>query len=265
MMTSRHLEFDRLPNTRDLGGMRANGGRTIVPGRLIRSGQLYDITSSDSEKLSFLIDTVVDFRTQQEKAENPDTMIPGTRYQFIPVIDSFSSGVSREQESDEEIIGKLVFDSEASRLYMCSMYRRFVKSDFSVSGYGKFLRILMEDHDRAVLWHCSVGKDRAGIAAVLIEKLLGVSEQDIIEDYLATENYIQEGLREVTVYAHQKSGSDDPVIDRSMAYIFGTDRSYIEEFFRAVDERFGSFDAFVRDGLKLSDDDVNLLRTKYLS
>ena len=67
-MTSRHLEFDRLPNTRDLGGMTAYGGRTIMPGRLVRSGQLFDITSSDSEKLSDLVDTVVDFRTEQEKA-----------------------------------------------------------------------------------------------------------------------------------------------------------------------------------------------------
>ena len=264
-MTSRHLEFDRLPNTRDLGGMTAYGGRTIMPGRLVRSGQLFDITSSDSEKLSDLVDTVVDFRTEQEKAENPDTMVPGTRYHFIPVIDSFSSGVSREAGSDEDIIGKLVFDPEASRQYMCSMYRRFVESDFSVSQYSKFFRILMEDHDKAVLWHCSVGKDRAGIASMLIEKILGVPEQDILEDYLATNMYVKDELQKVTAYAHQKSGSDDPVIDRSMAYIFGTDRSYIETFFNVADSRFGSFDAFVRDGLGLSDDDVNLLRKKYLS
>ena len=264
-MTSRHLEFDRLPNTRDLGGMTAYGGRTIVPGRLIRSGQLFDITPSDSEKLSAMIDTVVDFRTEQEKAENPDNTVPGSCYHFIPVIDSFSSGVSREAESDEEVIGRLVFDPEGSRQYMCSIYRRFVERDFAVSGYGKFLRILLEDHDRAVLWHCSVGKDRAGIAAVLIERLLGVSGQDILEDYLATNMYVMDELQKVTAYAHQKSGSDDPVIDRSMAYIFGTDRSYIETFFSAVDSRFGSFDAFVRDGLGLSDDDVNLLRKKYLS
>ena len=63
------LKFDKLSNTRDLGGMRTEDGRTIVPGKLIRSGQLYDITESDIRKLSELVDTVVDLRTEEEKRE----------------------------------------------------------------------------------------------------------------------------------------------------------------------------------------------------
>ena len=49
-----------------------------------------------------------------------------------------------------------------------------------------------------------------------------------------------------------------------MKYLFGTDRAYIESFFMAVDERFGSFEAFVHEGLGLSDSDMEKLREKYL-
>ena len=258
------LKFNKLSNTRDLGGMRAKDGRTILPGKLIRSGQLYDISPSDIHKLSELIDTVVDFRTEEEKRENPDTDIPGCSYYFIPVVESFSAGVSHEEESNESIIAKLVFDPEGSLKYMCDMYRRFVFSDFSLSQYGKFLRILLDDHERAVLWHCSVGKDRAGTAALIIEKILGIAEEDIIADFLKTNEYLINDLRQITAYAKTKTGSDDPRIDNSMKYLFGTDKAYIETFFKAVDERFGSFEAFVREGLGLSDSDREKLREKYL-
>ena len=258
------LRFDKLSNTRDLGGMMTKDGRTIVPGKLIRSGQLYDISPSDIRNLSELIDTVVDFRTEDEKRENPDTDIPGSSYHFIPVVESFSAAVSHEDESNEGRIAKLVFDPEGSLRYMCAMYRRFVFSDFSVSQYGKFLRILLDDHKRAVLWHCSVGKDRAGTAALIVEKILGIPDEDIIADFLKTNEYLIDDLKQITAYAKSKTGSDDPRIDQSMAYLFGTDRSYVETFFKAVDERFGSFEALVREGLGLSDSDREKLREKYL-
>jgi protein-tyrosine phosphatase len=145
------------------------------------------------------------------------------------------------------------------------MYSAFVESDYSLSQYGRFLRILLEDHDRAVLWHCSVGKDRAGIGALLVQKILGVSDKDVIEDYLSTNDYVQDGFRKVSALVHRKFGSDDPAIDKSMEFFFFANKSYIGEFFDSVDRRFGSFDAFVRDGLGLSDKDVTLLRHKYLS
>jgi len=258
------LKFDNLSNTRDLGGMVSSDGRTIVPGKLIRSGQLYNLTESDIKRLSGLIDTVIDLRTEDERREKPDDVVPGTGYHFIPVVASFSEGVSREGGSVENMVARLVFNPEGARNHLGSMYRKFVFSDYSLSQYGRFLRILLDDHDRAVLWHCSVGKDRAGTAAVIIEKILGIPDQAIIDDFLKTNDYLKEDLARMIAYAKSKTGSDDPLIEQSMRYLFGTDRSYIESFFSAVNERFGTFDAFERAGLGLSDSDVERLREKYL-
>ena len=263
-MTSRLLDFEKLPNTRDLGGMRTADGRAVAAGKLIRSGQLAGLPDADIVKLSGLIDTIADFRTEEEKIADPDCVIPGASYHFIPIMESFSAGVSREAESEEQIIARLVFDPEASREHMCNMYRKFAESSYSVSQYARFMRILLEDHDRAVLWHCSVGKDRAGTAAVIILKILGVPEDDIIRDYLDTNKYLKDDLARVTAYARMKTGSDDPRIALSMSRLYGTDSLYISAFLDAADRRFGSFDGFVRDGLGLSGSDIRLLKQKYL-
>jgi len=40
------------------------------------------------------------------------------------------------------------------------------------------------DADGPVLFHCSTGKDRTGVAAALLLMALGVSEEDIVKDYM---------------------------------------------------------------------------------
>ena len=42
--------------------------------------------------------------------------------------------------------------------------------------------VLLENDGRAVLHHCAAGKDRAGVAAAVVLKTLGVSDEVIIED-----------------------------------------------------------------------------------
>ena len=51
-MLSQRLEFEKLLNTRDLGGMSACDGRKIKPGMLYRSGHLSGASVKDIEKLS---------------------------------------------------------------------------------------------------------------------------------------------------------------------------------------------------------------------
>ena len=48
----------------------------------------------------------------------------------------------------------------------------------------------METKEGSTLWHCSLGKDRAGMAAVIVEKILGVSDEDILADYMETNNHM---------------------------------------------------------------------------
>lgn len=257
------LKYDKLRNIRDLGGMRSSDGRRIKIGKLIRCGHLVELSEKDEEKLSDLVDVIVDFRTDKERKERANITVPGISYVHIPIVDSLTPGISREEESDKEIIGKMLLKPEAAKEYMCNMYRSFTKKT-ALSQYESFIRILLEDHEKAVIWHCTAGKDRAGIASALVEKLLGIVEEDIIADYLETNTYLEQDIVFLTNYIKKEAKTDSPLADESLRYLFGAHREFIEAYYEEVAEEYGDFDTFAHKGLGLSDDDINCLRDKYL-
>ena len=73
----KRLDLNSLDNTRDLGGMEAGGGQHIREGRLFRSGDLYHVSFDDQNDLrrKYKLKTVIDFRTETEQRERPDTII----------------------------------------------------------------------------------------------------------------------------------------------------------------------------------------------
>lgn len=264
MTTSRRLSFDNLHNTRDLGGMKTMDGYTVRSGCLFRSGNLHSLSDSDVQKLQEQVDTVIDFRSFSEREEEPDMALPGVRYLHLPVIDDFSSaGVTRDHSSQEALANDAQLDSEAARQLMVNMYTRFPHSEKGIDAYRTFLRVLLEDHEKAVLWHCSAGKDRAGLAAVIIERILGVSPEEIEQDYLATNDYQRDKLVYYKQLVQKQAGRDD-ISDDTIQYLFGADASYLQAFYDSVDERYGSFDRYLHEALSLSDEMIQTLRRRYL-
>ena len=66
----------------------------------------------------------------------------------------------------------------------------FATSDEGRERYRELFRLLQETDDAAILFHCSAGKDRTGMGAALILYALGVPEQTVMEDYLASNGYL---------------------------------------------------------------------------
>ena len=261
---SRLLILDNLHNTRDLGGMITKDGKRIKAGRLIRSGHLYDASETDLKKLSDIVDVIVDFRTDKEKNEKPDPIIDNTVYYHLPIIDSLTAGVTREKDADEKVISMLMMSPDKAKEYMCNTYIGFVGSEFPVSQYERFLRILLEDRDKAVLWHCTAGKDRAGFASVIIEEILGVDRELIIEDYLKTNEYLEADIESLMVMMHSMSGINTPEADRSLRYLFGASAEYLEALYNKIYDIYGGFEDFVINGLHISVEEQELLKKKYL-
>ena len=178
---SRKLNYKSLPNIRDLGGMRTDDGRQIKSGKLIRSGHLSRMPEDEVSALAGLVGAVIDFRSDGERIENPDALLADAEYYHFPVVQSLTPGVSREEESDRRAISQLLFTPEEAKNYMVEMYRSLA-SDYAVAQYAEFVRLLLQGNKKAVLWHCTAGKDRAGTAAVIIEEILGIPREVIIAD-----------------------------------------------------------------------------------
>ena len=259
---SKLLEFEKLHNTRDLGGMRTRDGRVIREGRLFRSGHLSDLIPGDAAVLSGLIDRAVDLRTATERDRQPDQPMEGVENVHIPIMESLTSGITREEEADQNAFTRFRGKPEEAKRYMCEVYRSFL-GDFAVSQYSAFIKML-DGKESRTLWHCTAGKDRAGIAAVLIEEILGVPREAIVEDYLKTNEYIKDDVQFLIEFVNMQSGTDSPAEDESLKYLFGAEEDYIRTFYATVDEKYGSFETFVREGLGISRELEERLREEYL-
>ena len=264
-MHSTLLKFEKLHNIRDLGGMKTQDGKTILPGRLLRCGHLADLIEPDRRHMEELLSVIVDFRTDDEKNRQPDLEIAGTEYHHLPVVDSLTPGITREEEADLSAVARLLFKPREAREYMCDLYRGFASGTFVLSQYAKFIRLLLQPRDRAVLWHCTAGKDRAGIGSVLVQALLGVSREDIYDDYLFTAECLKDDGRTLTAWLMQEAKTNSPLADESIGYLFGTREEYLDSFYHSLEKQYGSMAAFLREGVGIREEEEGRLRELYLA
>ena len=261
---STRIPMEKLPNTRDLGGMTGAGGRTIRPGKLIRSGQLKDATPKDIEELARRVELILDFRNGEEHANVPDPEIPGVEQIHLPILDGRAPGVAQDEESHRAAMRSLFESPEKAKAIMTHVYEDFVSRPYCLDKYRQFLMLLAEDRQKAVLWHCAAGKDRAGFGAVLIQALLGVSREDILEDYMVTNVYLAEVIDRMCDEHAQLTGLTDQSHRDAMTYFFGAKIELITAALNKTDELYGGFDGLFEKGLQIPPDIQERMRGMYL-
>lgn len=262
------IELQGSSNTRDLGGLPAEGGRKIRPHRLIRSCSLAPLTDEDKHILTdtYSLKTVVDFRTDKECAEKPDPNIGGVAYHHLPVIEDVAAGITHDSESDgnsfQNTIGLLIKNQISPEDYMKNMYIDIAKSSYSRAAYRSFFEILLNQSEGAVLWHCSAGKDRAGIGATLVLYALGVPRDIVIEDYLMTGRFLKETIDHAQMLIRQKT--NDTSLLNCIRVCMEVETEYIESVFQVFEEECGSVDAFLHKRLGLTPEKSQKLKDMYL-
>ena len=249
----RLLPMDGAHNTRELGGYKTTDGKSVKWGMLFRSDKLSDISEADQKYLQALgIKKIVDFRSDEEKTEDPDLIPTGISYVEMPI------SVDGAMRSKIEAVLKGETDKEVES-FLIDANREFVTNYTDV--YENFLRGLI-DEDAPTLFHCTAGKDRAGFAAAISLIALGVSREDVIKDYMKTnaftEDRIEEILRQIKLMSLYQADAE------ILRPLIGVEQIYIETAFETAEEEYGSLEKFIRDGLNISDEDIQKLRNKFL-
>ena len=259
-ITSRYIEIPGMNNTRDLGGMRTKDGRTIRPNMLYRSSRLSKL--EDPDWFTRNVSLVVDMRSSREVSESPDPQIPGVEYLHLPIFEMQASGVTRDEESDRRIGPPP--DPETAIENMAKVYARFVTDEFCLAQYRRFVRLLFEPREKAILWHCTAGKDRTGTGALIIQEILGVGREDIMADYLITNVYLKDEVSHFIDMIAEREGGMDENAKQAMFAFMGAHEKYPLTVYSEAEARYGSFDAFIRDGLGVTDAEREELKRRYL-
>lgn len=253
-------KFLKLVNFRDLGGISSATGKKVRTGRLLRSGELSSLPQEDIRVLKEVchLVNIVDLRTENERTASPDTEISGTHY---TALDFFPGEAAGKADCSEDRLESMP-SVEALHETMESTYVSFVADETVRSALHEFLRLLLRTETGATLFHCFAGKDRTGITAAVILTVLGVSKEAIMEDYLETNALRREANEQIIGY-FQKQGKTGAVLDTIRAALC-VEARYLERAYEAAEERYGSFEGYILDGIGLAESDWEKLRLMYL-
>lgn len=267
----RSLNLKSVANARELGGYVTLDGKKVKSGLLLRTAKLNSLSAEDILRLKteYNLAHVIDLRNAQEAALLPDPAIDGVNFYNIPVFDDaimekFSQESLKNAYSDEP--EPILIYKMGLQLGLLSddLYANVLASEFGRKAFSRFFEVLLaSSEDEAVLWHCSGGKDRTGIASVLILSALGVDEKTAMDDYLATNVY-----RAATISALRNDltdkGFDNEVIDGLITLFEGVNESFMQKAFDYMNGSYGSVINYIKTELGVSDEDIKSLRSKYL-
>ena len=182
-------------NLRDLGGIPFSNGKGKMPdGLYLRSGKLSILTKEECAELSrkYRIGCVIDLRTPVESTEFPDPLPPEVEYLQMPLLNDVAVGITHETGSDPmTIIRNLRKHPEKLKEMIpdfTALYTNIVTDEYSRRQLDKVVAKLKENGDKGIctLFHCTAGKDRTGIVSMALLKSYGVSDKEIIRDYMRT-------------------------------------------------------------------------------
>ena len=219
------LPFEGGHNFRELGGYEADEGKHIKWGQIYRGIPTWKLTSEADRKLldSLGLRLILDLRSEAEAAETPDYVPDGARLVRI-------CGLCLEN-------GKEV--------------------DFSPEDRENLLKGM------PVLFHCSAGKDRTGVAAMLILLALGASDKTIAEDFEKTNIWRRPELEAVWA-EHAEEIAADPARKDFYLGVFGVHPESAPFVLSIIRERYGSADAYLEAEYGLTPARLMRLRRMYL-
>ena len=228
------VALEKSSNLRDLGGYRT-GDKRVRRGLVFRAPALVELSKADKKAIAALgLRTICDFRGTRERARSP-VNIPKTETLSMPIEPSVGgslaeilrTGEDSGDTSSEEMMALLRRAYEAYALQSAPQYRAL------------FEAILGQDR-LPLLLHCSAGKDRTGFGSALLLSALGVSWEDVMADYLATNR----------LWKRETASAFDlpPIVKEAL---LGAHGEMLEAAFGAIRGEFGSLDTYLASEIGL--------------
>lgn len=266
---SKHLlALEGTYNTRDLGGYTGADGKKVKEKKLFRSDDLHTLTESDQELLQSLqVSTIIDYRNKDEREKRPNQTVLGATTYVLNPDDDVAALASADLKNDQRKIDHLIEKEKAGKLDLQKDFLKesmlgYVMAGKGQSVYREVLQIHASPSTDVILQHCRGGKDRTGYGSALVLFALGVSEEEITQDYLLTAEYNKE--RNAKRMNQYKKYTDNENVLKFLSRAMETRPIVLESAISQMKKMAGTPIEYIQQVLGLSKEEISAIRKKYL-
>ncbi|MFS4488503.1 tyrosine-protein phosphatase [Dietzia kunjamensis] len=239
-------------NFRDVAGpgyaLRPSG--SMARGLVYRSTTLAvgDDDLAVLEKLG--VSTVVDLRTGAEIDKQPDVVPAGAEYLPIDVLGGHTSAATLSASG--------LAGAEEARREMAATYERFVVGDHERRAFGRAVHALAVSSGPAIV-HCTAGKDRTGWVSALVQLVAGVREEDVIADYLLTQEMSADFVSSIRTYVQ----AELPDKLEAIEVLIGVEEANLRRSLDALAREFGDARRYLVEGAGVEEAAVDELSARF--
>ncbi len=249
--------FSTIHNLRDYGGYATADNARLRAKTLYRSGHLSDADNAELGGIDQLaLRAMIDLRSDRERHEHPFRALPNTAYTLY-----FANGGMQDAPHLSGRFSKMQDASEV-RAAMTRFYGQMPFLPECREAFRVYLETLAAT-DGPSLVHCFAGKDRTGFAVALVHKLLGVHDDDLMADYLKTNDTGEARIEDGVATLRGKHGAQ--MSDIALREVMMVTPAYLATAFAALDETASGMTGYIREHLKLSPAQIEQLRQNCLA
>ena len=252
------LDFAGGTNFRELGGYEADEGKHVKWGQIWRGIPTCKLTGeADRAKLDALgLRLILDLRSVEEAKKEPDYVPDGARLvQICGLCAEDGHEIAFAPGDIDRLMASAPEGYDAPRV----MYRWMLTGN---KAFKELFRAL-EAGETPILFHCSAGKDRTGVAAMLILLALGASDETICADYAQT-NVCRRAEIEAVMQEHADEIAADPSCRNHYYRMAGVEPELAPFVLDTIRSQFGSAENYLEAEYGLTPARLMRLRRMYL-
>lgn len=257
------IALEGVVNFRDIGGHRTYDGEKVKTGKVFRSASLEKLTDADLQKVGGLnLSAAIDFRTPAEvQFLGPDRLPAGVAAVARPIDDTglFEQMIAAIQSGDPQRQEELLGGGRGEQI-MAGVYRSFF-DPASRTAFGQTIREIAQA-DRALLYHCTAGKDRTGWLTYVVLRAVGVPERTARQDYLLSNQLRAESDAKLREDVRRAGLMENPDLLIPLQEVRD---AYLDAAIRHMEQTYGDFGKYLTQGLGLDPGTIVQLRKALVS